>query len=385
VRDLFVTTHTPALDSGHSMRSYAIVRALAEHRGVDLLYTRFDAPEPDAAYRSIPGVELHESIASRRLRRVARYGAERAAGVPRWIARGVSPELAAAAARLAGAADRGRVIADGPEAAATLAALAARRPVIYNAHNLESAFRADIGPAEAREAARLRRFERAVLARSAESWMVSRADLAGARELCPQARLRYVPNVVDAAAIEPVRSLAPQHRCLFVATFTYEPNRAGLRFLLERVLPRVWEQLPDAELVLVGRGLDEAPSADPRVRAMGFVEELGPVYEGARCALVPLLQGGGTPLKLIEALAHGLPVIATPMAVKGLDVEDGVHCLIAADEEAFAAAVVRVLRGDGAAELGSRGRQLALERYSIEALAALLAQDTPVDMRPSPS
>lgn len=370
------------MGSGHSMRTYGIVRALAEQRGVDLLYTRFDAPEPDGAYRAIEGVELFESQASRGARRLARYLRARAAGVPDWIARGISPELASAAARLAGAPGRGRVIADGPEAAATLAQLAARRPVIYNAHNLESAFRSDISDEEARGAERLRRFERDLLRRSAESWMVSEADLAGARELCPEAQLRYVPNVVDAAAIEPVLELPAKQMVLFVATFTYEPNRAGLRWLIEEVLPKVWAALPDVELTLIGRGLDERPSDDPRVHSLGYVEDLRPFYAGSRCAVVPLLQGGGTPLKLVEALAHGLPVVATPLAAKGLDVQDGRDCLIAPDADAFAAALVRVLR-DGAGELGRRGRQLALDRYSIEALSGLLADGAAVDMRPS--
>ncbi len=382
MRDLFVTTHTPAMGSGHSMRTYGIVRALAEQRGVDLLYTRFDAPEPDAAYRSIPGVELFESVASRGARRLARYLRARASGVPNWVARGISPDLASTAARMAGEPGRGRVIADGPEAAATLSRLAAKRPVIYNAHNLESAFRHQISDADAREADRLRRFECDLMLRSAESWMVSEADMRGAREICPGARLRYVPNVVDAAAIEPVAELPDQHLALFVATFTYEPNRAGLRWLLEDVFPKVWQQLPDARLTLIGRGLDEPPSDDPRIQALGFVEDLRPFYAGARCAVVPLLQGGGTPLKLVEALAHGLPVVATPLAAKGLDVRDGEDCLLAGDADTFAAALVRVLR-EGAPELGRHGRRLALERYSIEALSGLLADGAPMDMRPT--
>ena len=71
------------------------------------------------------------------------------------------------------------------------------------------------------------------------------------------------------------------------------------------------------------RAWSEPPSSDPRVEALGFVDDLASVYASARCAVVPLLQGGGTPLKLIEALAYGLPVIATPRAVAGLEVRDG--------------------------------------------------------------
>jgi glycosyltransferase involved in cell wall biosynthesis len=389
VKDLLVTTHTPVLGSGRALRTYGVTRALAAHGGLDLLYARFEGDAPDAAFRAIQGIELHEVVPSRGARRLLAYAAARRAGVPEELARGVSPELAATAARLARASarasDRGRVIADGPVAAAALAGLARKRPVIYNAHNFESGFRHQLGGGRAMGGARaLRAFERGMLARAAESWMASEADVAAARELCPAARLRYVPNVVDVAAITPVQPLTKEQRAIFVANFAYEPNRNGLRFLFGEVLPRVWAELPDAKLALVGAGLERAlreagagseprtPVPDPRVETLGFVDDLRGVYAGASCAVVPLLQGGGTPLKLIEALAYGLPVVATPRAVAGLEVRDGEHCLVADGAEAFAAALVRVLR-DGAPELGVRGRELVAERYSIEALSSMVA------------
>ena len=372
MKDLLVTTHTPVLGSGQAVRTYGVARALAAHGGLTLLYARFGAAEPDAAFRAIPEVELVEVVPSRGLRRLLAYTSARLAGVPAGFARGVSRELALEATRLAGEPARGRVIADGPIAASALAGLARARPVTYNAHNLESGFRHDLGGHGLGSRRALRAFERRLLERSAECWMVSEADIAAARELCPDARLRYVPNVVDVAAIEPVSSAAPERRAVFVASFAYEPNRNGLRFLLDQVFPRVWAELPDARLSLVGGGLAESPSADPRVEALGFVSDLRAAYAGARCAVVPLLQGGGTPLKFIEALAYGLPVIATPRAAAGLDVRDGENCLLAEGAEEFAAALVGVLK-DGSPELGLRGRKLAAERYSVEALSQLLA------------
>jgi len=367
--DLLVATHTPVLRSGQAVRTYGVARALAVHGGLTLLYARFGADEPDSAFRAIPGVELVEVIPSRGLKRALAYGATRLSGVPDGFARGASRELGEQAGRLAASPDRGRVIADGPIAATALARLARKHPVIYNAHNLESGFRHDLDGFGGRRA--LRSFERRLLGRAAESWMVSDVDMAGARELCPEARLRYVPNVVDVAAIKPVSSLAPERRAIFVASFAYEPNQNGLQFLLEEVFPRVWAELPDARLTLVGSGLEQSPSADPRVEARGFVDDLQAAYAGARCAVVPLLQGGGTPLKFIEALAYGLPVIATPRAGAGLAVHDGENCLLAEGGEEFAAALVRVLT-NGAPELGRRGRELAAELYSIEALSKLL-------------
>ncbi|MCW3068988.1 MAG: glycosyl transferase [Solirubrobacterales bacterium] len=371
MRDLLVTTHTPVLRSGQAARTYGVARALAANRGLTLLYARFDAPEPDAAFRSIPGIEFVEVVPSRRTRRLMTYGSARLRGVPAGFARGVSPELARAAERLAADADRGRVIADGPIAAAALMRLSRVRAVTYNAHNVESSFRGDLdGGARALQG--LRRFERGLLARAEESWMVSETDLAAARELCPGARLRYVPNVVDVSAIRAVTPNVRERRVLFVASFVYEPNQNGLRFLLERVFPRVWREVPDAILTLVGAGLEHPPSGDPRVEALGFVDDLAQAYASASCVVVPLLQGGGTPLKFVEALAYGMPVVATGRAAAGLAVRDGEHALLADGEQEFAAALVRVLR-DGAADIARHGRELAEERYSIEALSKLLA------------
>jgi glycosyltransferase involved in cell wall biosynthesis len=373
VSDLLVSVHTPVLRSGRAVRTYGVARALAAAgAGVTFVHVRFGADAPDAAHRAIPGVRFVPVEPSRGPRRLAAYLGARLRGVPDDFARGVSAELAATVRRLA--ADPGvRVIADGPVEAAALASLARRRPVIYNAHNLESAFRHDLADAKGLGGERaLRRFERRVLARAAETWMVSEADAAAARELCPRARIRIVPNVVDVAAIAPVVPAVAARRALFVGNFAYEPNRNGLRFLLEEVLPRVWAQLPDARLRLVGPGLERAPSTDPRVEALGFVEDLADAYADTSAAVVPLLQGGGTPLKFVEALAYGLPVVATPKAAAGLAVLDGEHCVLAEGADAFAAALVRVLR-DGAPGLGERGRALAAERYSIEALTALVA------------
>jgi polysaccharide biosynthesis protein PslH len=371
MRDLLVTTHTPIVRSGQTVRTYGIARALAAGgEGVTLLYARFEGDEPDEAFRAIPGIELHEVLPSRGARRALAFAAARASGTPGGFARGISPELSAAAAELAAAPGRGRVIADGPIAAAALRSLSRRREVIYNAHNLESGFRGELSGPEGSVHA-LRRFERGLLSRASESWMVSEAEVAAAAELSPNARLRYVPNVVDVAAIEPVAPSA-EPRAVFVANFAYEPNRNGLRFLLEEVMPSVWEQLPQARLRLVGPNLELPDEADERIEAPGFVSHLADAYAGARCAVVPLLQGGGTPLKFVEALAYGLPVLATPRAASGLAVSDGRDCVLAEGAPEFAQALLGLL-GTGAPEIGVRGRELAMERYSIEALAALLA------------
>ena len=95
---LVVSSYTPGLGSGRGLRTYGIVRALAAHEPVDLLYARFGAPEPSAEYRAIDGLTLHEVRPSRGARRAMAVARALAMGAPRPVARGVSSELAAAAA-----------------------------------------------------------------------------------------------------------------------------------------------------------------------------------------------------------------------------------------------------------------------------------------------
>jgi glycosyltransferase involved in cell wall biosynthesis len=182
-----------------------------------------------------------------------------------------------------------------------------------------------------------------------------------------------VPNVVDVAAIEPRREPTAPPEALLVADFTYWPNREGLKFL-GKVMPRVWESAPDVGLAIAGRGLSEPPKPDPRVRILGFVDDLAPLYAGATCALVPLASGGGSPLKFVEALAHGVPVVSTPRGAAGLDAQAGRDYFEGDEIEGFAAAIVAAQDAKRAAEVGAAGRALAEREYSIEALTALLAE-----------
>jgi len=372
VRHLVVTSHAPVLGGGRALRTYGIVRALAGLAPVDLLFPWFGAAAAAPEYERMDGLALHGVHASRGPLRALAYAWARVEGVPAGFARGISPELVRRARELAGAPGRGLVVADGPTARAATWRLSG---VTYNAHNLESAFRHDAGDEDLGSRRSLERFERRMLERSTESWMASRADTEAAARLAPGARLRYVPNVVDVAAIEPVPPHEGEPRALFVADFGYGPNATGMRFLLDEVCPRVWEHVPDARIALVGRGITDPPR-DPRVEVRGFVESLRDEYAAATCAVVPLLEGGGSPLKFVEALAYGVPVVATPKAAAGIDAEPGKHYLKGDGAEAFAAALTAVLR-DGAPETARAGRRLAEESYSIESLQKLLKGSDP--------
>jgi glycosyltransferase involved in cell wall biosynthesis len=207
--------------------------------------------------------------------------------------------------------------------------------------------------------------------RAGETWLPTQRDIREASLLAPGARYRYAPNVVDVAAILPVQP-ARTNRVTFVADFRYEPNVNAARFLVDEIMPALWREAPSVTLALIGRDLELAGRVDRRIDVRGFVPDLAAEYRQASCVVVPLLQGGGSPLKMIEALAYGLPVVATAVAAAGLeDAVPGVHFVGATGPAELAASIIEACAGkhDG---IGRAGRSLAESAYSIDALARLI-------------
>jgi glycosyltransferase involved in cell wall biosynthesis len=371
MNSLFVTRHTPNRLSGRGNRTIGVIRALAMLGPVEVVYVELDGHEPDPSLVQNPQIELRKIEVTHSMKRFRLERKALTQGVPKLYASVLSCELVSALTET-GVERFDRVIADGPTAAAVVLWLKNGNPIIYNAHNFESAMHAELEDWTERQKQELAEFERRLFEKAEESWLPSRRDLEGAAALAPEAPLRLVPNVVDVTSIVPVRTPERQ-RALFVADYSYEPNRHSARFLVTEVMPLVWSRLPQARLMLAGAGLAVTSTLDPRIDLRGFVEDLPGVYSTAGCALVPLLESGGSPFKLIEAMAYGLPVVATPLAAGGIDgIEDGVHFLEGEGAEGFADAIVRVLSGRAGA-IGARARKLAESYYSIEALAQRLS------------
>ena len=369
-RDLFISSFAPRLENGRALRTYTLVAALSATRPVDLAYVPFDGG-PSAEYLALENVRFHEITPSRGLRRLSLYARRRAVGVPVGCARACSPEIIDTAKRLAAETGRGRVIAGDLNVMAALLGVARRTPVVYSAHNVESSY--EDNPFEGRITwLPMRVTERRMLLRAAESWMVSEIDVRRARELAPAAKLRYVPNVVDVDAIAPVTAAPGSRTITMIGDFTYPPNAGGVAYLAEQIMPLVWERLPDARLRIVGRGLEHPPAPDPRIEVLGFIDDIRDAYAGSAAIAVPLLESVGTPLKFVEALAYGVPVVATPRSAQGLAVVDGEHYRAGADRQAFADALVDVV-SSGAAEMARRGRELAQREYSLTTLRRLVA------------
>lgn len=190
--------------------------------------------------------------------------------------------------------------------------------------------------------------------------------------------VRVVPNTVTPTA-DP--SPLPRHdRLLFVGNLTYRPNLEAARRLADRILPAVRAARPIATLDLVGAhrpgDLDDL-AARPGVRVRGFVDDLAAAYAEADLVVAPLTHGAGTRIKLLEAFAHGRPVVATAAAASGLEVTDAVHLVLAESDRALARATVDLLTDRVASEgLANRARDLLETRYAPAIAHAAVQQAT---------
>lgn len=180
-----------------------------------------------------------------------------------------------------------------------------------------------------------------------------------------------VPNGYSPAEPPAPRTPAPDPVLLLVGLLTYAPNLDAARYAGAEVLPRLRRSVPGARLRVVGRYDDPrqvAPlTALEAVTVVGEVPAVGPELAAAAVAVVPVRFGGGTRIKVLEAFAHGVPVVSTTVGCEGLDVVAGVHLLVADDADAFAAACAQLLVDPALRDrLVEQARALWHERYRWE-------------------
>ncbi|HEY3263902.1 MAG TPA: glycosyltransferase family 4 protein [Actinomycetota bacterium] len=221
------------------------------------------------------------------------------------------------------------------------------------------------------EASRVRAYEGALLPAFDVVFAVSDADrrafvdLGGGPE-----RVRVLPNVADPVLLERP-ALEPPHDAvvLFLGTLSWPPNVAGLERFLRRGFRSLPDRVPGVRLIVAGHG------ATGRLRALvrstsdaellEGVDDDEALYRRARCFVDASVGGAGTRVKILNALARGVPVVATADAASGLQTHTGVHLLEAGDPESMAEPIARVLEDDALwSRLSAEGRRLVRERYS---------------------
>jgi glycosyltransferase involved in cell wall biosynthesis len=261
-------------------------------------------------------------------------------------------------------------------------------PIVYNWHNIESeAMRRYAAQARspfrsryaAHTAGRLEALEHRILAEASGHLVCSERERQQLLSIAGEARIAVVENGVDTTHFaEAAAGAHPRRRVVFVGQMSYHANIDAILAFARQVWPRLSRRFPAWTLTIVGSNPSPAVSALaqlPNVEVTGTVPDVRPYYSDAVAAVVPLRVGGGTRLKILEAMAAGVPVVSTPLGAEGLAVSPGDNILIA-DADGDWDAQLEALSRDPVLwrRLSAAGRALARDRYDWRILGNALCE-----------
>jgi glycosyltransferase involved in cell wall biosynthesis len=246
---------------------------------------------------------------------------------------------------------------------------------VLDLHNIESALHTRYAETEGLAQATVHRvfaraslqLERRWLPRFTQVLTASQSDAVAAHAIAPAADVRVYPN-----ALPSMRVLNETRRdcVVFSGNMEYHPNVSAVRFFRGQIWPLLRERQPGLVWRLVGKNPEAVrgfTGGDPRIEVTGAVEDAVLELSRAKVAVVPLLAGSGTRLKILEAWAAGTPVVSTTIGAEGLPVRDGEHLLLADGPLQFAEAVNRLLAcSDLREKLSVAGRLLLEKEFTWE-------------------
>ena len=225
---------------------------------------------------------------------------------------------------------------------------------------------------QAFEGVMCRRFDRVIAVSREDSELMQREYKVTA--------IDHVPTGVDTTFFRPRRAERRDPRNLvFTGSMDWLPNEDAIRYFTTQIMPLIKRKLPDVTLTVVGRdpypALVELSKQDPSIIVTGRVEDVRPYMERAAAYIVPLRIGGGTRLKIFEAMAMEKPIVSTTVGAEGLPVQHESQILLADTPDTFAAAVRRVLEDEEFAfHLGRRSAKLVREQFGWNRVARRFAE-----------
>ena len=366
--------------TGGRLRSLHMLDELSRRHRVGLITTHPPGDDPSDLVRRLPSCERIDSIpyllpkqgTVRFARDVAGSWASRyPADLWRWRVPAVRARIRE---RMAEGVDL--CVADFLVAMPNLPAVGGV-PVVLFEHNVEHMIWKRLYEVEKRpwrrallavEWRKMRRYEAEACARAGLTVAVSEADRALLMACAPGADIRAVPTGVDTSYFHPNGASEVPATLVFTGSMDWYPNEDAIMYFVDAILPEIRREVPGVSLAVVGRDPTDrlrAAGAAAGVRVTGTVADVRPYIAEAAVYVVPLRVGGGTRLKIFEALAMGKAVVSTRVGAEGLPIVSDRHFLQADTPGAFAQAVVSLLKDTGRRQaLGVMGRRLVEERYS---------------------
>ncbi|EAZ88210.1 glycosyltransferase family 4 protein [Crocosphaera chwakensis] len=230
---------------------------------------------------------------------------------------------------------------------------------------------------------RLKAIEKKFIQQADQVWVCSEDDKKLLNKLYGNSTDVYsIPNTINindynkiyqGKEVYPSHLNPTNHNILFLGQYNYPPNAIAAKILIEKIYPQVKQQYPDTKLLLVGRNsnsqMRQASQQDPDIIVTGSVPDVRPYLAAASVMVVPLQTGGGTRLKILEALASGCPVISTSKGAEGIKIQDRVHLLIKETPEDIIKGIVEIWTNSSfKISLKEKGCQLVKSQYSWEAI-----------------
>lgn len=260
-------------------------------------------------------------------------------------------------------------------------------PAVLAHHNIESQLMARRAEREASTAARLYvraqtqrlvDYERQHAGQFRLNITVSEADAAMLRTICPGARTAVVPNGVDTTYFTASND-EETPALIYTGGMNMFANRDAVEWFLDNIWPQIKAAVPGVRFFAVGSRPSarvlQAAASDSAVQAPGFVDDVRPWVARSAVYVVPLRVGGGTRLKMVDAMAQGKAIVATSLGAEGIDGKHGEQFMLADDPESFAHTVIGLLKDPAARRrLGAAARLRAEQRYAWPILGAHLSE-----------
>jgi polysaccharide biosynthesis protein PslH len=208
---------------------------------------------------------------------------------------------------------------------------------------------------------------------------VSKADRDAFAGVIDPAKVTVIPTGVDIEYFQPLALEEKPNSIVFTGSMDWLPNEDAIIHFLDEIFPLIREQCPDATLEVVGRKptgkLVARAQKEKNVTLTGWVEDIRPHLARGSVCIVPLRIGGGTRLKIFEAMAMAKPVVSTSVGAEGLPVEPGQNILLADEPQDFAERALSLLRDSSARKrIGSAARTLVQEKYGWPRIAGIFAE-----------
>lgn len=378
------------LDGGGQIKSYHTLRLLAREYDVTLLaFIRRPEETQDIEPLRVLCRDIRTVLIPRsRARNIASAASALLSGRSFLIGRDSVPAMHAALAQALAEREYAAIhvdhlqmaqyIPDGPTP-----------PVVLDQHNIEHripqrmAQTAGANPLmrayAAQEWPKLRRFEIAACRRADHVLTVSDEDRAGLAALAPDVndRISVVPIGVDLDYFSSVRRRSGSHTLLSIGTMYWPPNVDSMLYFCGEILPIIRKSIPDVHLNIVGAkpvpAICALAEADPSVTVTGLVPDVRDWAVDCGAFVTPLRSGSGMRVKILNAMAMGLPVVSTSVGAEGIDVQNGYNILLADGTSQFADATIRVIQDISLAQrIADGGRRLMQEHYSWDSVGERL-------------